>query len=55
MDLLSATKAWFQIIKKLYKGIFDHFLEIIEDQGILTVYGLMEHRFLDKLDDLGLD
>lgn len=56
MDLLSATKAWFQIIKKLYKGMFDHFfLEIIEDQGILTVYGLMEHRFLDELDKLGLD
>ena len=41
--------------KKLYKGMFDHFLEIIKDQGILTVYGLMEHRFLDRLDNLGLD
>ena len=39
----------------MYKGMFDHFFfEIIEDQGILTVYGLMEHGFLDELDDLGL-
>ena len=41
--------------KKCIRARLIIFLEIIEDQGILTVYGLMEHRFLDELDDLGLD